>query len=399
LSMVGEAPRDEGKKSLVRRRHVFFFAGFDPKGASFYHHLYRQEAGKQAAVAGYDIQVGGRLKTPGSNDSWQVQLEQGGALCESVIEHVRWDDLVRAHWPRRAAPLLLDMVRSYAYALRCGVIPAVWRIAPKTLVPWLYPLAFVLVTTLLGAGVAALAGAWLLRAGLGAWTLALLLPVVGVATFRAALRLEERLNTTWLARIFRFASQQARGEIAGLEARLDGAAASIAERLRAPEVDEVLVVGFSVGSILAASATARALELAPGAPARLSLLTLGQCIPMLGLLPEATGFRRELATLADAKALVWVDFSSTTDWGSFARVDPLLACIPGLGAHGKPGAGANRRWRSPRFYQLFDALDYVRIRRDKRRMHVQYLMAGDRVGEYDYFAMTAGVAPLSARLH
>jgi hypothetical protein len=393
------ASQDESEPSPVRRRHVFFFAGFDPKGASFYHRLYRQQAVKQATVAGYSVQVGRRLKAADSNDSWQVRLEQGGKVCESVIEHVRWDDLVRAHWPRRAGPLLLDMARSYAYALRNGVIPAVWRIAPKTLVPWLYPLALVLLTALLGAGVASLAGAWLLQAGLSAWTLALLLPVVGAVAFWVALRLEQRLNTTWLARIFRFASLQARDDVAGLETRLDAAAASIASRLRDQEVDEVLVVGFSVGSILAASATARALGLAQDTRARLSLLTLGQCIPMLGLLPEAIRFRDELAALARAPALVWIDFSSTTDWGSFARVDPLLACVPGLAQPARPGAGSRRQWRSPRFHQLFDPAHYVRIRRDKPRMHLQYLMAGDLAGEYDYFAMTAGTQALSGRLH
>ena len=388
---------------IVRRRHVYFFAGFDPKGASFYHRLYREESAKQAALAGYLVKTGARLKLPHGSDAWPVHMEQGGVVCESRIEHVRWDDLVRAHWPRSVAPLLWDMARSYAYALQSGVIPAVGRIAPKTLVAWLYPMVFMLFIALAGLGGAALVASWLAQSALGVLAWVLVFPSLALAVFWAGARLEARLNTGWLARIFRFASLQARDRIEGLEQRLDAAAATIAHSLSQDDIDEVLIVGFSVGSILAASAAARALPLAPQAQAKLSLLTLGHCIPMLGLLPQAQRFRHELAILAEAQNLVWIDFSSTTDWGSFAMVDPLKACLGGeFTVQGKPrdpGAqGARTRWRSPRFHTLFDAQGYVQIRRDKRRMHMQYLMAGHKVGEYDYFALTAGPLPLSKQL-
>ena len=388
------------RAAQVRRRHVFFFAGFDPKGASYYHRLYREESARQAELAGYVIKTGARSKLPDGDDAWTVRMEQGGVVCESLIEHVRWDDLVRAHWPRSAWPLLRDMTKSYGYALRCGVIPAVWRIAPKTLVAWAYPLVFFALTALLGVGVATLLGALLLHLGFAAWTLAFLVPAVGAASLWCAMRVEERLNTTWLARIFRFASLQAQGRVDGLEQRIDAVAARITERLRDPDIDEVMVVGFSVGSILAVSAAARALEAVPQSRARLSLLTLGHCVPMLGLLPQARRFREELAQLAAAPGLVWIDFSSTTDWGSFALVDPIMACLGGAfskeAKQGRPSAqGARTRWGSPRFHTLFEAQEYLSIRRDKRRMHMQYLMAGHKLGEYDYFALTAGPAPLS----
>lgn len=386
MPLAGQGVRPEGP---VRRRHVFFFAGFDPKGAGFYHRLWQSEAPAQAEVGGYRIDVGSRRKLPDGNSQWSATAEMAGEAVESVVEFVRWDDLVRAHWPRQPWPLLRDMACSYAYAFRAGMVTSVARLAPKALVAWLYPLAFVLVMSLFGL-LLALAGLDLVRTlDAPAWLQGLAVLGISVLVFRLAMAIENRLNTTWLARIFRFASLVARDRVPALEARLDRAAAAIAARLRDPSLDEVLVVGFSVGSILAASAVARArAQVTDGeGSARLSLLTLGHCIPVLACLPEAGRFRRELASLGGDAALVWVDYSSVTDWGSFAQVDPVRACVQDLAA---ADDRSERHWKSPRFHTLFDPATYVRLRRDKRRMHLQYLLAGQLRGDYDYFALTAG---------
>jgi hypothetical protein len=47
---------------------------------------------------------------------------------------------------------------------------------------------------------------------------------------------------------------------------------------------------------------------------------------------------------------------------------------------------------------MFEPETYARIIRDKRRMHLQYLMAGQRPAVYDYFAITAGPCSLPERL-
>jgi dihydrolipoamide dehydrogenase len=42
----------------VRRRQVFYFSGFDPKGPAHYHRLYADEAAKAAVLGGYTVKVG-----------------------------------------------------------------------------------------------------------------------------------------------------------------------------------------------------------------------------------------------------------------------------------------------------------------------------------------------------
>lgn len=373
----------------VRRRHVFFFSGFDPKGAAHYHRLYRQQALRQGALSGADYAVGPRHKLAGGNTVWTVRATPGPDQGEVVttFEFVRWDDIVRDQWPRSVLGVLRASVRTY----RAATVPALraWPVAPKTIMSLFYPAAYWLLAAVLAVlAAAALGVGW--GTGLGA----LLGTVAGVLVLGLAWHGEQHLNTTWLLRIFAFAHAWATERVPSLPSRLDDAAARIQAQVDNPEVDEVLVVGFSVGSMLAVSAidrvlAARRTDGAPHGP--IGLLTLGHCVPLLGLMPSAHAFRAQLQRVGRSPGVCWVDVSAPGDWGSFALVDPVRLCAP-QGALAQ-GAVNPRLLASPRFHTLFEPQAYALLKKDKRRMHMQYLMAGERPGTYDYFALTAG--PLS----
>jgi hypothetical protein len=386
------------------KRHVYFLSGFDPKGAAYYHALYQAQAVEQAPVNAMQIQVEARQRDTQGNSVWKINaVSADGSACETTYEFSRWDDLVRQNWPRSTWRLLIDLFFAYRLMWASGEIATVWRLSRKTLVGLAYPLVVLggglLLGLLAGAGTAAA-----LR-GLGASTL--LAGAAGLVMFALLLwgtrKLEDRLNTTWLVRIFSFSGKQACGQLPALETRLNEVAGQIRQEICANEVDEILVVGFSVGSILGVSALARALadggrvsqsdQGAQTIQPALSFLTLGHCIPMLGLLPQAQTFRDELGVLAQSGSVQWIDFSSPTDWGSFALVDPVTACRVEVPAGNK----VNPTMRSPRFHTLFTPTTYARIKRNKRRMHMQYLMAGELPSEYDYFAITSGTLTLRER--
>ncbi|HZY16747.1 MAG TPA: hypothetical protein VFE74_08970, partial [Ramlibacter sp.] len=204
-------------------------------------------------------------------------------------------------------------------------------------------------------------------------------------------------STDWIGRSLAFTVRQARGELPELERQIDRHAARLAQRLREGLDDEVLVVGHSSGTMLAVAIVARALaQLEPAGASRrpgLSLLTLGQCIPTLGLLPPAQQFRRELLAVATCPDVHWVDFSAPPDACCFPLVDPLQAC----GIARPAGGAAAPLLLSPRFSRMFEAGDYARRKRDKFGLHFQYLMASDRPAGYDYFAITAGRLALAQR--
>jgi hypothetical protein len=250
---------------------------------------------------------------------------------------------------------------------------------------------------LLGTPLLALAGGWLVADRLQhpAWGLAAGL-LMAAALWWIGRRIEARYSMYWMMRSYAFTARQARGEVPDLEQRLDELAQRLVQRVRAQTDDEVLVVGHSSGAIMAASIVARALRLEPGLATlgpKLSLLSLGQWIPLLGLLPTAGRFRDELRLLGATRGLCWVDFSAPPDGCCFALTHPITSC----GVPHEPADGAEVKLLNPRFAALFDAQAYAALRRDKFRMHFQYLRASDLPGDYDYFAITAGPLSLSAR--
>jgi hypothetical protein len=383
----------------VRQRHVFFLSGFDPKGASYYHGLYVREAAIQALVTGTAYEIGPRTRAPGGNSVWEVRHETEIGTTATTFEYVRWDDIVRANWARHGWRVFAGSLRGYSAALASwSALRKVWHASPRTLVALAMPAAFWISALILSLAMGVAVGqglSWRLQPVFG-WIIGAGASL-GIAW--AFLKLEEKLGTSWLLRIYEFAGAWSQGRVAGLEQRLDGLAGALRTRLEDPAIDEVLLVGFSVGSLLAVSATARLQQSARRRKldlSRLALVTLGNCIPLLGLMKGAGAFRAELALLGQDPHVAWVDFSSVTDWGSFALVDPIALCLDDT-------AQAGRIYRpqvaSPRFHLMFEPEQYSRIVKNKRRIHMQYLMAGQRPTLYDYFAFTAGSQRLRDRLH
>ena len=405
----------------VGRRHVFYVSGFDPKGPAHYHRLYTDEAAVAGAVGGYNTTVGKRRKLSEHSAGWSVHYRatagDESAEVNTEVEFLRWDDIVRDHWPRHPGVLAADLVKTTWLYLRTG---ALWRMYTLSwppvvalVVPFLILLALVLALPL-----AALVGGWTGRSAwaagahpLASWALGLAVAsgLFGLA-FAGARLAEKRLNMQWLLRSYAFTGRQGTTGWPVLETRLDAFARAISERVslaakgqsKLPDspssdeaCDEVLIVAHSSGSIMAVAALARAMLLDPQLTQRgprVSLLTLGHWTPLLSSLPGAHGFRAELDRLARDPELDWVDFTAPPDGCCFALTDPITAA--GLA----PAERANHpRLLSPRFASLFSPSRYASIKRDRFHLHFQYLMASELPGDYDYTAITAGPQTLGAR--
>uniref|UniRef100_UPI001594ADC4 hypothetical protein n=1 Tax=Derxia lacustris TaxID=764842 RepID=UPI001594ADC4 len=382
---------------------VFYLSGFDPRGAPFYRRLYRDEAAAQARVGGLQLDVGPRKRDGDFASRWRIATPGDATVTDYDFLH--WDDLIRQHWLRNELKLLAAYLGVIWLGVRTGALWKVWRASWPPGVAVSFP--FVLLALVLGAGAAAglalgaLAAAGLADAVPGARAIGAL---AGLAAFAGVVQLgrliERRFRIYWLLRIYAFSIRLALGKLPGMEARIDAFARLFVERVRSCDADEVLVAAHSVGTIMAPMMLARALaldpELARRGP-RIALLTLGQCIPMVSYIPQAARIRADMAALAAAREIDWVDFTAPTDGACFALVDPLATS--GIA---QPDPAAPRpKLLSPRFARLFTPASYRALRRDWYRTHFQYLMASEKPatepGAYDYFAITAGPLRLADR--
>jgi hypothetical protein len=374
----------------IKRRRVFYVSGFDPKGPAWYYELFAAEAPKQAAASGYDLKVGERGRAGKFVARWRLDWSKDGEHTETVYDFLRWDDIMRAHWPRGEFNLIWVFLRTYWRYLETGVLQRVLRTSWPTFIAACYPavliLALVFVAILLPILAATLfSPAWLCFAAA--------LPF-SWATIRFGMPLIDRaFGALWLVRIYAFNLLQARRAVAGLDERLDALSRHISDATQ-DGPDETLVIGHSTGVQLAASLLARTLARDPALArrTRVALLTLGGSIPMLAWQPEAAWFRQEIAALSGNSDIDWLDFTTAQDGATFAMLDPVaLLDLP------QAADGPRPKVLSTKLFEMFSPAAFARIRRDWRRVHFQYLMAFEKPGDYDYFAMVAGPRRLAQR--
>ena len=400
------APADLRLQSDAPDRLVFFFAGFDPKGATFYHRLFRSGIAQRNAAHDETLALGKRHRIGRWASVW-TSLWRGApsgpgrrpVTMRTRVHFMRWDDIVRRHWQRTTLTLARDYWNVYARGLASGVLARVWRAAPSAFRLAMFPLvvgvlSLVAGTTVVG-GLLALSG----HASLGVALCAGLL--AGWLLWRAA---AGWVDGEWMLRLYAFMREQAIGQVPALDERLDDMAARLVEaveaRMRHPgaaPLKEIMVLGYSSGSIMAVSVLARAMprlsELIDnrraGLGTSLSLVTLGQCIPIAAEWPGAQRLRLELEMLADSRLLTWHDYSASSDHAAFWRSPPW------------PQPAALRGHQaSPPFKATPGGLEFAAMRRRRRDTHLQYLkppMGRVDAASYDFFTIACGPQTLAER--
>jgi hypothetical protein len=387
-------------------RLVFFFSGFDPKSATFYHRLFKSGISQRNAAHDETLALGKRHRIGRWASVW-TSLWRGPAArlggrpitMRTRVHFMRWDDIVRRHWRRTPLTLARDYWNVYAKGLSTGVLKRIWRAAPGAFWMAVFPLSVGVLTisacTLVIGGVLAVSGLASTVVAVG----------VGFAIGALAWRLVARwVDCEWLLRLYAFVREQAIGDVPALEARLDEMAARLVEaveaRMRQPgaaPLKEIMVIGYSSGTIMAATVLARAMpKLADVVDSRrtnrgttLSLVTLGQCIPIAAEWPGAGRFRHDLDVLAESSMLTWHDYSASSDCAAFWRSPPWpqAALLKGYQA-------------SPPFKAAPGALQFATMRRDRREMHLQYLRPPRGRGaedSYDFFQLACGPQTLAER--
>lgn len=373
------------------QRTVLFVGGFDPRGARHYHRLMREQANLQAQVTGSAYHTGPRTRWQAGAEAglphtaWTLSSAQGQTAQYVFYE---WSDIVRGHWPSSRWTVACQALKTYALVWReRHCLGPLHQQTPYTLWTLAYPLVYALLFVLLAVLAACMGGVaaqqWLGVAGgvLAAMLAAAVVLLLGV-------RMDGVLHVSWIMRIMNFAREVAASGLPQLQQRHTATARVLAQELAANPQRELVVVGFSVGSAMAVDVLhALQQELDAHQWARVRLVTLGNCIPLFSLMPRATQMRQHLLALARDANWFWADISSPSDSVSFAMCDLLrLSLREDFVPHDSTLVNP-RQMCTPRFHKLFSAKTYRWLRRNKMRMHFQYLMAGEKPGAYDYFAM------------
>lgn len=318
--------------------------------------------------------------------TWRVVAAGPNWRVETDYRLVRWDDLIhraRRQPMWRRIPLgLLAFVDFVTGGALWGYFRNNWRYALFFLYPYVLFAAFAALAAFAGSLVAEAVASTL--AGIAA----------GVLIFGVLLRWPgRRLYLPLMFDDWIFARTYVRHGDTVLDARLDRAAGEIAAAARAGEVDEVVILGHSLGAVLAVDLVDRALK---GDPAlgrsgpRVVLLTVGSSILKIGLHGGAKRFRAALGRVASASAVFWAEYQAIIDVMNFYKTNPVEAM--GLAAPGRPVV------RVVRVSRMLEPAYYRRIKRDFFRLHRQFVSGNDRRAAYDYFMLLCGPPPVERQV-
>ena len=157
-----------------------------------------------------------------------------------------------------------------------------------------------------------------------------------------------------------------------MEKRINDFACTIVERARKADVDEIVVVGHSLGAALAIAAVARGLEqdpqLANHGPT-FCILTVGATIPKFSLHPKGDQIRHATQVVADDLSIHWTEYQARDDAISFYRFDPVtLKRVSRDRSDGRPNI---------RRVQLHAMMDPASFRRHRFRFYAHALSVLD----------------------
>jgi hypothetical protein len=364
----------------VTRRLVYHIGGYDPISPPddayrrFLRELKRFERtwSVKASVGAPDIspdEMKWTITTNGPN--WRV---------ENQFHLVRWDDIIQS---RSREPLWKRLPLGIFAFFDFVVAGALWGYFRTN---WHYAIFFLYPFMLFGF-LAAIALAIGMLIGRGD---ALTGSMTGLAAFAVLLAGPWRwLHLAPLFDDWIFSRDYIRVGNPVLRHRLDRIAKKIVEAARETTVDEILVVGHSLGAVLAVDLIDKILALRPalglGGP-RIAFITIGSSVLKIGLHRGARDFRGAVARVATAPGVFWGDYQARVDimnfYGTYPTAEMALTASPGPVV------------RLVEIGRMLEHTIYRRMRLRFFRLHCQFVSGNERRAEYDYFMLVCG--PLSA---
>jgi pimeloyl-ACP methyl ester carboxylesterase len=381
---------EQRSSCMVRQRHVFHLAGYDPIGAAWYRQ-FKRELAIFARTWSICSAVSEFTQSSASHAQWKVTTRALNWQVETIYELLLWDDIVLADFGQPMTKRLAKSSFAFFDIVMTGTafhyLRANWQYALFFLFPFFLLSVFAVIAVAMANWVAS----------------SMTLPHIPHVAVLVALSVSIfALLLHWPGRRWRvqqglddwiFSWDYLYGRRPDITARLDHFAERLVARARNTALDEIIIVGHSIGATLALEVVTRALAIDPNlgrqGPA-VCLLTVGSTIAKFALHPAGGSFRHHAARIVGERSIAWAEYHARSDAISFYKFDPVtLTRFYGDPISGKPLL--RRVW----LQQMLTTRTYWRYRLRFMRLHYQFVMANERRSTYDYFMMVCGPIPFA----
>jgi pimeloyl-ACP methyl ester carboxylesterase len=375
---------------MIRRRGVYHIAGYYPFGGALWYRYFKREAAAFARLWNVGCEVSDVARPgPDSSPSWTITTKAKNWQVETRYQPLLWDDIVLADAAEPASRRYRRAFRAIADFLLSGTLFRYFRASWQYAFFVLYPFLLLLIFAAIAWAAAGLIAGYF---GLSNGTRITAELVAAIALFLALVqwpghrwRLQHALDD-WA-----FSWDYLHLRRPDMDRRLDDFADEIVAQARRNAVDEIILVGHSMGAALAVDLLARALARDPNLGRHgptLCLVTVGSTIPKFTLHPAGDYIRRRAERIIKDPSIVWAEYHARADAISFYKFNAVtLSRFYGDRIDGKP------IFRRVRISHMLSRKTYLRNRFNFMRLHCQYIMANERRAPYDYFMMICGPIP------
>jgi len=382
----------------VTKRIVLFFGGYERGSADLqFRRLVRESRRFDATWS-----VRTTHRAPAFDETaqalvWEIETEAKNWRVETQFHYCAWNDLIAEDFARpdwRSGPAGLLALADFVVT---GAAFRYFRVA------WRYGLFFAYALVL----VAAFAGLALLATGLVdfglAATLGASLPwpafaLLAVAVFWLLLKWPGRLlHIPYMLNDWHFARMIARDRHAAYRDRIETFSRLLSGLMRDRSADEIVIVGHSLGAVLAVETASGALDRLKGTAGDgppVTLMSVGSSLLKVGLHPAATRLHRAigrvLSTRGPAGDIAWIDYTALVDLLNFYKADPVRVL--------RLAAPRGPVLRTVKIRAMLGEQAYRRFRTNYLRLHRQFVMGNEARTHYDFFMACCGPMPQSRRI-
>jgi pimeloyl-ACP methyl ester carboxylesterase len=371
---------------MIGRRHVFLIGGYDPITPERQFERFGRSLSSFERTWNVSSKISAIANISKVSACWDAEAWGPNWKTRITFEMLRWDDLILRDSERgmlsrlgQSAHALFDFIATGTFF---RYVHANWKYAVFFIFPFFY-------VALFGLGGAGIGYAVTRLAGLTGGPAAITGLCIAVAIFAGLMRwLGPRGRINHVLDDAIFSRQFLHGQRPEMEQRIDDFAGRIIERAHRADVDEILIVGHSLGAALTLAAVARGLKQDPQLGKHgptLCVLTVGATIPKFSLHPKGVRFRQATQAVADELSIRWTEYQARDDVVSFYRFDPVtLKRVSRNGSDGRPNI------RRVQIHSMMDPESFRRNRYDYMRMHYQFLMGNGQRAPYDYCLIVCG---------
>ena len=382
---------------IIKKRHIFYLSGFDPRGARYYYNLYKQQSLSQCKIDGTKVHISPRKRLTEHSVGWTIDSNSNNKDTRTYYEFLEWNDIIRNHWETNIFLLLGETFSFFFHYLFNGVLFITGKTSPRQLITILYPAIYILFSYLLAVILFTIT-VMTLQDTLSLWINLIIGGTLTYLFLKLSEYIAKRIGVFWLLHIYTFANNYAKNKTIAMEKRLQFFSDRVINIMKDAEdngINEVLFVSHSVGTFLGVSILNNAIN-NKNIPRQswdvFSNLTLGECIPLVSYHKQAKYFRNEMQSLISHQNITWIDYTSPSDGACF----PLVDFIQTSGI--QTAKQKNPIFLSPRFHTLFTEKSYKKIRKDWQKAHFLYLLATEVSTGYNYFHITSGNKSLFNRI-